>query len=182
MPKDSPVNGDVWVDSWSHLFGDAMESSPTKKDEKGHVLVCNAMLGVTRAYEDSFQKVLPGWWNKVNWRYLFEQDECFLGCMSFLAAKLVGGEWRNHHGMTWAEEVCQEQSLRTVKTILPESHGIATWLLMGGFVSMGWGRLIDPCIHVHWFDRILEFEAHLLKGLLTCIFHILLAPQHLNPL
>lgn len=60
MPKDSPVNGDVWVDSWSHLFGDAMESSPTKKDEKGHVLVCNAMLGVTRAYEDSFQKVLPG--------------------------------------------------------------------------------------------------------------------------
>ena len=30
MPKDSPVNGDVWVDSWSAFFGDAMKSSPKK--------------------------------------------------------------------------------------------------------------------------------------------------------
>ena len=36
-----------------------------------------------------------------------------------------------------AEEVCQEQSLRTVKTILPESHGIDTWLLMGFIYGLG---------------------------------------------
>ena len=157
MPKDSPVNGDVWVDSWSHLFGDAMESSPTKKDEKGHVLVCNAMLGVTRAYEDSFQKVLPGRWNKVVGDTL-SIDEC-LGNHVFLAEKLLDGEWRNHHGMTWAEEVCQEQSLRTVKTILPESHGIDAWLLRGGFIQ--WVGVELP----GWF--VLVWSDHSLGGWLS---------------
>ena len=35
--------------------------------------------------------------------------------------------WVKSHvvSLAFAQEVCQEQSLRTVKTILPDSHGIA---------------------------------------------------------
>ena len=87
MPKDSPVNGDVWVDSWSHLFGDAMESSPTKKDEKGHVLVCNAMLGPMRIH---FKKYFQVGETKSIGDTLSRMN--VWGIMSFLAEKLVGGE------------------------------------------------------------------------------------------
>ena len=124
-----------------------------KPHKKGWKRSCFSMQCNVRSYEDSFQKVLPGRWNKVNWRY-FEQDEC-LGIHVFFWPRSC---WMGNDGITteWPE---RPGSVSRAKPSHGKNHSTRiSWhrrlASEGGFVSMGWGR-VARLVRLVWSDHSL---------------------------